>query len=105
MIKKKLFILTGIALLTFTTPALAANMVMEMGVAEQVDEQAPTISVEGNTVSVQNASGMNLEVVSLTGRAVASYKIEGPAQRIELNLPKGCYILKVGKVARKVTVR
>ncbi|MCR5159546.1 MAG: T9SS type A sorting domain-containing protein [Prevotella sp.] len=105
MIKKKLFILAGIALLSFTTPALAANMVMEMGVAEQVDEQAPTISVEGNTVSVQNASGMNLEVVSLTGRAVASYKIEGPAQRIELNLPKGCYILKVGKVVRKVTVR
>ena len=81
------------------------NMVMEMGVAEQIEEQAPTISVDANTINVQNASGMTLEVVSLTGRAVATYKIEGPAQRIELNLPKGCYILKVGKVVRKITVR
>ena len=43
--------------------------------------------------------------VSMTGRAVATYKIDSPVQRIELNLPKGCYILKVGKVVRKVTVR
>ena len=80
-------------------------MVMEMGVAEQVDETAPTINVDGNTVSIIGASGMTLEVVSLTGRAVASYKVESPAQRFELNLPKGCYILKVGKTVRKVTVK
>lgn len=92
-------------MLTMAVPAKASTVVMELGVAEQIDEQAPQLSVDGNTVNVQGASGMTLEVVSLTGRAVASYRIEGPAQRIELNLPKGCYILKVGKVARKVTVR
>ena len=81
------------------------EMAMEMGVAEQIDERTPTLTTDGNTVNVQGASGMTLEVVSLTGRAVASYKIESPAQRIELNLPKGCYILKVGKVVRKITVR
>ena len=91
--------------MTLATPAAAKTMVTEMGIAEQVDEQAPTLSVEGNTVSVKDVSGMTLEVVSLTGRAVATYKIEGPAQRIELNLQKGCYILKVGKVVRKITVR
>jgi len=80
-------------------------MAMELGVAEQIEEPAPVISVDGNIVSVNGASGMKMEVVSLTGRAVASYKIEGPAQRIELNLPKGCYILKVGKTVRKVTVQ
>jgi len=92
-------------MLTMAVPAKAANMVMELGVAEQIEEQMPQLSVDGNTVNVQGAAGMTLEVVSLTGRAVATYRIEGPAQRIELNLPKGCYILKVGKVARKVTVR
>ena len=65
----------------------------------------PTISVDENIVSIQGASGMTLEVVSLTGRAVAQYKIDGPSQRVELNLPKGCYILKVGKVVRKITLR
>ena len=92
-------------MLTLAVPAKASTMVMELGVAEQIDEQVPQLSVDGNTVNVQGATGLTLEVVSLTGRAVATYRIEGPAQRIELNLPKGCYILKVGKVARKVTVR
>lgn len=92
-------------MLTLAVPAKASTMVMELGVAEQIDEQVPQLSVDGNTVNVQGATGLTLEVVSLTGRAVATYKIEGPLQRIELNLPKGCYILKVGKVARKVTVR
>lgn len=87
------------------TPLMAMPMVMEMGVAEQVEERLPTINVDNNIVSIQGASGMTLEVVSLTGRAVAQYKIESPAQRLELNLPKGCYILKVGKVVRKITVR
>ncbi|MCR4602125.1 MAG: T9SS type A sorting domain-containing protein [Prevotella sp.] len=102
---KTIIALSCFALLAITNPAKGANMVMEMGVAEQIDDQAPAISVDGNIINVQNASGMNLEIVSLTGKAVASYKIEGAAQRIELNLPKGCYILKVGKVVRKVTVR
>ena len=105
MNRKGLLILSFVAMMAFSLPSKAMNMFMDMGVAEQIDEQAPAISVDGNVVNVQSASGMTLEVVSLTGRAVATYKIEGPAQRIELNLPKGCYILKVGKVVRKVTVR
>ena len=92
-------------MLALAKPVGAMEMTMEMGVAEQIEERQPTLSVEGNSVNVQGGGGMTLEVVSLTGRAVASYRIESPAQRIELNLPKGCYILKIGKVVRKVTVR
>jgi len=103
---KKTIIITALCALSLVSvPAFAAPMAFELGVAEQADEPAPTISVEGNIVSVGGAAGMKMEVVSLTGRAVASYKIEGPAHRIELNLPKGCYILKVGKTVRKVTVQ
>ena len=36
---------------------------------------------------------------------VLTVNIESPAQRVDLNIPKGCYILKVGKVVRKVQVR
>ena len=56
-------------------------------------------------VTINGAQGLTLEVVSLTGRLVKTVKIESPAQRIELNVPKGCYILKIGKVVRKVAVR
>lgn len=58
-----------------------------------------------NVVNVTGAQGMTLEIVSLTGRRVETIRIDSPAQRVELNLPKGCYILKVGKTARKVTVK
>ena len=102
---KKLHILVAAAILTLSIPSYAVTMMSEMGIAEQVEDQAPTISIDKNTITVQGGNGMVLEVVSLTGRAVASYKIDSPVQRIELNLSKGCYILKVGKTVRKVTLR
>ena len=104
--RKYLLILISAAFLGASLPLNAMEMVMDMGVAEQVEERIPTISIDDNVVTIQGASGMTLEIVALTGRAVAQYKIESPAQRITLNnLKKGCYILKVGKVVRKVTVR
>ena len=86
--------------------SMPAVMVAGIPVApgiEQVDEDI-TISVEGSTVTITGGQGYTLEVVSLTGRRVMILKIESPAQRVELNIPKGCYILKIGKVVRKVSV-
>ena len=81
-------------------------MKMEMGVAELMEQdKGVSISIDNNVVRVSGAAGMTLEVVSLTGRPVTTVKIDSPNQRVELNLPKGCYILKVGKVVRKVTLR
>ena len=67
--------------------------------------QAGVITVNGQVVTVVGGQGKTLEVVSLTGRRVMSVKVENPTQKIELNIPKGCYILKIGKVVRKVSVR
>ena len=93
-------------LLTVNTATAAMTMETALGVAEQVEqERTIAISTEGSSVLVTGASGMTLEVVSLTGRQVATIKIESPAQRTDLSLPKGCYILKVGKVVRKITVQ
>ena len=103
--QKKILLLTMAALLTISAPAAAMNMYFAMGVAEQVEDAAPVINFEGNTVSVSGGVGQVLEIISLTGRPVASYKIEAPSQRFDLNLPKGCYILKVGKTVRKVTIK
>lgn len=73
--------------------------------AERLDARAVGISVSGSVLHVEGAAGQTLEVVSLTGKPVATVKIESASQRVELNIPKGCYILKVGKVVRKVTIR
>ncbi len=104
--RKRLLIFTGLISMTIAVSMYAAApMIMELGVAEQVEQDKMiSLSVEGNVVQVTGATGMVLEVVSLTGRQVATHKIDSPAQRIELSVPKGCYILKVGKVVRKVTI-
>lgn len=105
--QRSLLIFSTAALLTVSVGLKAAPaMLMEMGVAEQVEpEKVINISIDGNSVTVTGAAGMTLEVISLTGRHVTSMKVESPAQRFDLNLPKGCYILKIGKVVRKVTVQ
>ena len=75
----------------------------EFAAVEQADSRID-ISVQGQFVSITGAQGETLEVVSLTGRKVMTVKIESPAQKVELNIPKGCYILKIGKTVRKVSV-
>lgn len=93
----------GILLLSAPVSMVAADA--EMFFMEQAIEEEITISVNGQWVVINGAQGQTLEVVSLTGRRVMTLKIESPAQRVELNVPKGCYILKIGKVVRKVAIQ
>jgi hypothetical protein len=88
-----------------SVPVLVKAAEAEMLQTEQTLDDDITISVNGQWVTITGAQGLTLEVVSLTGRQIKTIKIETPAQRIELNIPKGCYILKIGKVVRKVAVR
>lgn len=71
----------------------------------QVDERSINIIVDSSAISVIGAQGHTLEVVSLTGLPVKKIKIESQSQTIQLDVPKGCYILKVEDVVRKVTVK
>jgi hypothetical protein len=41
----------------------------------------------------------------VTGMKLMSVKIEGQDKKVEINLPKGCYIVKVGKVVRKIYIK
>ena len=69
------------------------------------DFQQAAISVQENTLHITNASGQTLFIYNVAGVRVMSVKIEGPDKRLELNLPKGCYIVKVGKTVRKISVK
>ena len=64
-----------------------------------------SITYTQGSLDVNDAEGETLEIVSLTGRKVMEEQINSPAQKIELNIPKGCYIVKVGSVVRKISVR
>ncbi len=103
--KKRLLIFSLVTSFMLTVPVLVQAADAEKVQSEQTIEEDINISVSGSSVTVYGAQGKTLEVVSLTGRCLMSIKIESPAQRLELNVPKGCYILKIGKVVRKVSVR
>ena len=86
-------------------PATLKASYADMYIVDQSVDEEITITVNGQWVLVNGAQGQTLEVVSLTGRCVMNLKIESPSQRVELNVPKGCYILKIGKVVRKIAIR
>ncbi len=102
---KRLLILPLMGILLLSAPISMVAASAEAFSIEQTIEEEITISVNGQWVVINGAQGQTLEVVSLTGRRVMTLKIESPAQRVELNVPKGCYILKIGKVVRKVAIQ
>jgi hypothetical protein len=104
--KKLILICSFATALLLMRPAVSsAAFVMAYPGIEQLVEDEISIEVKGQTVYVNGAQGQLMEIVSLTGRRLTTVKIESPSQKIELNVPKGCYILKIGKVVRKVSIR
>ena len=104
MIKRLLIFSVALSMM-LSAPTFLRAAEAEWWQQEQTIEDDISISVNGQWVTINGAQGLTVEVVSLTGRLVKTVKIESPAQRIELNVPKGCYILKIGKVVRKVAIR
>ena len=83
------------------TTAAAAIELMELNNSEVVIEQQ-----ESRAVRVENASGETMKVFDLTGKCVLETRITNASQKVELSaLTKGCYIVKVGNVVRKIFVK
>lgn len=55
-------------------------------------------------IRVSNANGLTLLVYDVSGAPVKKVKVDGADKVYELNLKKGCYIVKVGNVVRKISV-
>lgn len=53
---------------------------------------------------ITNANGQTLSIYDVSGAPVKRIKVDGVDKTYELNLRKGCYIVKVGNVVRKVSV-
>ena len=99
------FLLISTILCLMAVPITATSLFIDPAPAAQVDESTISIAVEGKTVVVSGAQGKELQVISLTGKILETHSIESPSQRVNLNLSKGCYILKVDKVVRKVSIQ
>ena len=102
---KKTIIITVLAAITIgVLPTKASNFeaVADNG-QTMVEENRISVNVQGSSVLVNGAAGYTMEVVSLTGRPVIKIKVENNSQRVDLNVNKGCYIVKIEKQKKKKT--
>jgi len=99
---KRLQILVLSLLLAGAPIALMAQMERDEVETELL---SVSLSVNGPKVRISGAEGESLEVYNLTGVKVATIRIDSNDKSLTLNLQRGCYILKVGKLVRKVSIR
>ena len=62
-----------------------------------------TVTVNESVLHVTGANGEVMHIYNVTGMKLMSVRVED--KRIEINLPKGCYIVKIGKVVRKIYIK
>lgn len=75
---------------------------------EVIENDFQTISIsvtDESTLRVTGAAGQMLYIYNITGVRVMSARIDGSDKSFNLNFSKGCYIVKVGKVVRKISIR
>ena len=87
--------------LFFGVPAIADVPTGSVYEQQMVDDSKVSVSIQNSTIVVNGAAGYEMEVISLTGRKVVKVKIESNSQRIELNVVKGCYIVKIENQSKK----
>lgn len=89
------------AMQSSASTAMVSNLPGQME-APNFDEIA--ITVRGNQLRVQHAEGLNLMVYNITGVKVSTHRVESDDFTLTLNVERGIYIVKVGKVARRITI-
>ena len=65
------------------------------------------VTTDGNgqtRLRVSNATNQTILIYDISGAPIKKIKVDGADRVYELNLRKGCYIVKVGNVVRKVSV-
>ena len=75
------------------TPVATAPNVTEVPTGGDI-----LITTKNNQVRVQNAEGLTLDLYNVAGVKVATYRVDSDDKTITLNLNRGIYIAKVGKV-------
>ena len=86
----------------------AAPVAMEAAVSIEIieQEQMPVITVQNDSqLRIQNGNGLTVYIYNVAGMCVQTFKVDGLDRHYDLNLSKGCYIVKVGKTVRKISLK
>lgn len=95
------FILTLILLMGGVTTARAEAP------ADMIEQELPsiTITITNNILHVVGAENEVLSIYNITGVKVLNVRVDGSDKHYTLSFPRGCYIVKVGKLVRKISIR
>ncbi|MBR3858356.1 MAG: T9SS type A sorting domain-containing protein [Bacteroidaceae bacterium] len=99
---KKFYIITltlAMAFAPLTIMAEPASDGIEMSVS------GISLSIKDGNVHIVGANGEVMEIFNLTGAKVATVRIDSNDKTFALNLQKGCYLIKVGKIVRKISIQ
>jgi hypothetical protein len=102
-----LFSLLCVVALSSVGALRAADVVAAAPSSESPALVAPSevsISLRGNQLRVTNADGQTVEVYNITGVKVFVHRVEGDDRTFTLSAERGIYIVKVGKLVRRVTL-
>lgn len=73
---------------------------------EQSEKTEVKIIYTGDKVTIENLPKDDvLEVFNIMGAKIYSQRVNAGTNDYQLNLPKGYYILKVGKTTKKIAVK
>lgn len=103
MIKTLLiYTLTMITLAAVPTQAHAT----EIGLMDAPERELQQINIymDNGRLRITGALGQKLYIYNVIGKPVSITKIDSNDYHIDLPLSKGCYIVQVGKVVRKIAV-
>ncbi len=104
IMQRNIFAILLISLLSLTCPIEGKAMAAMEFVDNTIQNISLTIT-DGSAIRVSGANGETMKIFNIAGVCVKSIKIEGDEKQFNLNLPKGCYIVKIGKFVRKISVR
>ena len=99
---KKFYIITltlAMAFAPLTIMAEPASDGIEMSVS------GISLSIKDGNVHIVGANGEVMEIFNLTGAKVATVRIDSNDKTFEKKKKKGCYLIKVGKIVRKISIQ
>ncbi len=106
MVRRIVFCLLFVMSCMGTQLVLGQQVQEDVAQKSEVEQPAISVTVTGNTIRIQNAyPGAQLEVYNVLGIKVQVLKLDAADKTFTLNLSKGCYILKIENVVRKIAIK
>lgn len=102
MRKTILNILLATAMVMGASTTMHADPIVEVN---SIDFNHVGVTYSNGVLHVTGATGLVVSVYNIVGQKVYECKLDSNDKRIELSLPSNCYIVKVGSMARKISVK